>query len=135
MIITFRGRTQLQLIEWKHSTDGSIQEVIDHVYIIYEPLKQALQTHSALKAGITTIPIVISRTGTFNVKTLAEIAQFVFFKEEPPDALTYKQLTRHSPKIALALHVHAQEWLSQFKIISMKILATITKSKHKLVSS
>jgi len=38
------------------------------------------------------IPIVISRTNNFHVKTLAEIAQLVSFKEEPPDELTFKQL-------------------------------------------
>jgi hypothetical protein len=50
---------------------------------IYEPLKQPLQTHGNLNADIDIIPIVISRMGSFNVKTLAEIAQSVLFKEEP----------------------------------------------------
>ena len=42
------------------------------------------------KADIQTIPIVISLTGSFHTKTLAEIAQLVSFPEEPPDTLTYK---------------------------------------------
>jgi hypothetical protein len=91
---TYKGRRQLQLIECKYSTDGNITDIIDRIYTIYEPLKQALQTHGTLKAYIKIIPIVISRTGTFNVKTLAEIAQLISFDEEPPDALTYKQLPK-----------------------------------------
>jgi hypothetical protein len=58
------------------------------------------------------IPIVISRDGTFHVKTLAEIAQLASFKDEPPDELTVKQLPITAKKIAMALHVHAQKWLS-----------------------
>jgi hypothetical protein len=57
-----------------------MQEVVDHIYTIYEPLKQALQTHGTINADVITIPIVISRTRTFNVKTQAEIAQLVSFK-------------------------------------------------------
>jgi hypothetical protein len=106
---TFQGRRQLQLIECKHSVDGKTQEIIDHIHAIYKPLKQALQTHGTLKTNIKIIPIVISRTGTFHVKTLAEIAQLVSPKEEPPDTLTYKQLPRPAKKIAMTLHVHAQE--------------------------
>jgi hypothetical protein len=73
------GRRLIQIIECKYSTDGNIQAVINHIYNIYEPLKQALQTHDTLKAEIQIIPIVISRTGTFNTRTLAEIAQLVSF--------------------------------------------------------
>jgi hypothetical protein len=47
---------------------------MEHIDTIYEPLKQALQTYGTLKADVKIIPIVISRTCTFNVKTLAEIA-------------------------------------------------------------
>ena len=68
--------------------------VIDRIYTFHEPLKQALQTHGTLKADIAIIPIVISIPETFNVKTRAEITQLVSFKEEPPDALTYKDLPR-----------------------------------------
>jgi hypothetical protein len=88
---TFQGRRQIQLIERKYSSDGNTQEIIDHIHTIYEPLKQALQTHGTLKTDIKIIPIVISRNGTFNVKTLVEIAQLVSFKEVPPDNLTYKK--------------------------------------------
>jgi len=63
-----------------------------HVYDIYEPLRLALQTHGTLKANVKIIPIVISRTCIFHVKTLAEIAQLISFKEEPPDELAFKQL-------------------------------------------
>jgi hypothetical protein len=106
-----------------------VQAVIDQIYNIYEQLKHALQLHGTLKAGIIIIPIVISRTGTFNVRTLAEIAQLVSLREEPPDTLTYKQLPKPSQKIAMALHIHAQEWLSYISKISRKILTTKTKTK------
>jgi hypothetical protein len=91
-------------------------------------LKQALQTHGTLQADIKIIPIVISRTGTFNSKTLAEIAQLVSFDEEPPDTLTYKQLPKPAQHIAMALHIHAQEWLSHISKISRTILTTKPKS-------
>jgi hypothetical protein len=71
-----------------------MQKVIDHIYTIYEPLKQAVQTHGTIRADVIIVPIVISKTGTFNVKTLAEITQLVSFKEEIPDELIYKQLPR-----------------------------------------
>jgi hypothetical protein len=125
----YRGRRQIQIIECKYSTDGNMQAVIDHIYNIYEPLKHALQIHGTLQAEIIIIPIVISRTGTFNVRTPAGIAQLVSFREEPPDTLTYKQLPKPAKKIAMALHVHAQEWLSYIFKISRKILTTKTKTK------
>ena len=53
--------------------DEIILTTIEHIYNIYDPLKQALQTYGTLKADIKIIPIVISRTGTFHAKTLAEI--------------------------------------------------------------
>jgi hypothetical protein len=80
--------------------------------------------HGTLTTEIKIIPIVIIRIGTFNVKTLAKIAQLVSFKEKPPDALTYKQLPKPAQKIAMTLHVHAQEWLSYISKISRKILTT-----------
>jgi hypothetical protein len=125
--LTYRGKRQIQIIECKYSTDGNIQTIIDHIYDIYEPLRQALQTHGTLKADIKIIPIVISRTGTFHVKTLAEIAQLVSFAEEPPDELIFKQLPPTAKRITMALHVHAQEWLSHISKISRKILTTKTK--------
>jgi len=85
--LTYRGQRQIQIIEYKYSTYGNIQTIIDHVYDIYEPLRL---THGTLKAGVKIIPIVISRTCTFHVKTLAAIAQFVSFKEESPDEITFK---------------------------------------------
>jgi hypothetical protein len=128
---TYRGRRQLQLIECKYSTDGNITDIIDHIYTIYEPLKQALQTHGTLQAEIKIIPIVISRTGTFNVKTLAEIAQLISLDEEPPDAMTYKQLPKPAQQIAMTLHVHAQEWLSHISKISRTILTTKPKPNNR----
>jgi len=70
--LTYGGERQLQLMECKYSTDGNILDIIDHIYTIYEPLKLALETRGTIKADIKIIPIVISRTCTFHVKTLAE---------------------------------------------------------------
>ena len=77
--LAYRGRRQLKIIECKYSIDSNIQKIIEHNYEIFEPLRQALQTYGTLKADIKIIPIVISRTGTFHVKTLAEISQLVSF--------------------------------------------------------
>ena len=63
---------------------------IDHIYTIYGPRKQALQTHGTLKVDITRILMVISITETVSVKILAVIAQLVSFKHTPRDAITYK---------------------------------------------
>ena len=46
---TYNGIRQLQLIECKYSADGNIQEIINHIHTIYEPLKKALQHHVTLK--------------------------------------------------------------------------------------
>jgi hypothetical protein len=94
--LTYRGQRQIKIIECKYSTDGNIQNIIDHIYDIYdiyELLKVALQTHGTLKTEVKIIPIVISIAGTFNVKTLAEIAQLVSLKEEPPDVVSFEQLS------------------------------------------
>ena len=96
---TYRGRKQIQIIECKYSTDGNIQTIIEHIYEIYKPLRQALQNYGTLKADVKIIPIVISRAGTFHVKTLAKISQLVSFTEEPPDELTFKQLPPTAKRI------------------------------------
>ena len=79
-----------------------------------------------IKADIQFIPIVNSKTGSFRVKTLAEIAKLVSFQEEPPDTLKYKQMPKPAQEIAMALHVHAQEWLSPISKISRSLLAQKT---------
>ena len=119
----------MQIIECKYSTDGNTHDIIYHVYNIYEPIKLALQTHGKIKADIQIIPIVINRTDTFNVKTLAEIAQLVSYKEEPTDVMTYKQLPKQAKHIATSLHKHAQEWLSHIFKYSRRILTTKQKTK------
>ena len=85
--LTYRGQRQLQIIKCKYSTDENIQDVIDHNYDIFEPLRLALQTHGSLNSEVEIIPI-----DTFNVKSLPEIAQLLSFKEEPSNVLTFKQL-------------------------------------------
>jgi hypothetical protein len=121
---TYTGRRRFQIIECKYSTDTNILEVIDHILNIYEPLRQAMYMHATgeWKADIEIIPIVISRTGSFHTKTLAAIAQLISFQEEPPDTLTYKQLSPPARDIVMALHIHAQEWLTPMSKLSRNIL-------------
>jgi len=132
-IITPEGRLtkdlKLQIIECKYCTDGNTHDITGHNYVIYEPLKLAHQTHGTIKADIKLIPIGINRTCTFNVKTLAEIAQLVSYNDEPPDTITYKQLPKQGNHIATSLHKHAQEWLSHISKHSRKIPTTKQKTK------
>jgi hypothetical protein len=75
------------------------------------------------------IPIVISRTGNFFTSTLAELAQLVSFKENPPDNITYKSLPPQAQTIAMAIHVHAQEWLTLMSKVSRSPLTHRRKTK------
>jgi hypothetical protein len=68
------------------------------------------------------IPIVISRTSNFHTRTLAEIAQLISFQENPPDNLTYKSLPPQAQSITMAIHVHAQEWLTLMSKVSRSTL-------------
>ena len=106
--LTYRGRRQIQIIERKYSTDSNIQNIIDHIYDIYDPLRLALQTNGTLKSDIRIIPNVINRIGSFHVKPLAENAQLVSFKEEPRNYLSFKQLPTTAKQLAITLHRHAQ---------------------------
>ena len=85
---TYKGPRVLQLIECKYATDMDMHEVINHIYTIYDPLKQAILDHGYWNEPIVIIPIVISRTGSFHVKTLAEIDQLISLDEAPPEGLT-----------------------------------------------
>ena len=77
---SYKGRRCLQLIECKYSTDSNILDTITNIHNIYEPLKQAIMRHNRKqRIQVQIIPIVISRTGNFHTKTLAEIAQLVSF--------------------------------------------------------
>jgi hypothetical protein len=129
---TYKGRRCLQLIECKYSTDSNLLDTITNIHNIYEPLKQAIMRHNRKKKlQVQIIPIVISRTGNFHTKTLAEIAQLVSFQENPPDNLTYKSLPPQAQSITMAIHVHAQEWLTLISKVSRSTLTHRQKSpKH-----
>jgi hypothetical protein len=82
-----------------------------------------VNTRDISRCGVDNGTLVWSFAGgirgqTFHVKTLSEITQLVSFKEEPSDAVTFKQLPITDKRIATALHVHAQEWLSRISEIS-----------------
>jgi hypothetical protein len=68
------------------------------------------------------IPTFISITGNFHTRTLVEIAQLIAFKENLPDAYTYKKPPKHAQKIAMTLHVRVQEWLTLLSKVSRSIL-------------
>jgi hypothetical protein len=121
--LTYKGRRCLQLIECKYSTDSNLLDTITNIHNIYEPLKQAIMRHNRKKRlQVQIIPIVISRTGNFHTQTLAEIAQLISFQENPPDNLTYKSLPPQAQSITMAIHVHAQEWLTLISKVSRSTL-------------
>jgi hypothetical protein len=77
------------------------------------------------------IPIVISKTGNFHTKTMAEIAQLISYQENPPDNLTYKSLPPQAQSIVMAIHIHAQEWLTLIFKVSRSTLTQRQKTpKH-----
>jgi hypothetical protein len=129
---TYKGRRCLQLIECKYSTDNNTLDTITNIHNIYEPLKQTIVRHDPKKRlMVQIIPIVISITGNFHTRTLAEIAQLVSFKENLPDNITYKSLPPQAQTIAMAIHVHAQEWLTLMSKVSRFTLTQRRKTtKH-----
>ena len=77
------------------------------------------------------IPVVISRTGNFHTSTLAETTQLISTKENPPDKITYKSLPPQAQTIAMAIHVHAQEWPTLMSKVSRSTLTQRRKrTKH-----
>ena len=108
-----KGQRVMQLIECKYSTDTRLQDTISEIHTKYAPLRQAIIDHGNWGGEVEIIPIVISRTGSFHTKTLAEIAQLISPQEEPPDALTYRRLPKPSQKLVMTMHVHAQNWLTK----------------------
>ena len=108
-----------------------MHKVIDHIYTTYEPLKKAIQDHGHWHDPVVIIPIVISRTGTFHIKTLAEIAQLISPDEVPPDGLTYKDLTPTARRVVMTLHTHAQQWMTLLLKLAKQTLAPHPAPKHK----
>jgi hypothetical protein len=106
---------------------------IDNMHTIYATLRQAIQQHKKGRLQVEIIPIVISMTCNLNTRTLAEIAQLVSFKGNPPDTLTYKSLPPQAKTKAMSLHIHAHEWLTLMSMISRSNLTqrhTQTKTPH-----
>ena len=128
--LEYRGRRVLQLIECKYATDTNMHEVIARIREIYADLRDAILQHGWWEADIEIIPIVISRTGSFHIQTLAELAQLVSFEEEPPDEMTYKDLPLAAKRIAMALHTHAQQWLTLMLKLSKQTLARKHPETH-----
>ena len=120
---TYEGRRVMQIIECKFATDTDMHQTVNKITETYSPLLQAIREYGYWRDAIEIIPIVISRTGSFHVKTLAEIAQLVSFEEEPPDEMTYKDLPKSAKRIAMSLHVHAQQWLTLMLKLSKQLLA------------
>jgi hypothetical protein len=95
-----------------------MSDIIDHIHTIYTPLKQAIQLHNNGRIQVEGIPKVKSKTGNFHTRTLAEIAQLVSFKANPPGTLKYKSLPPQAQTIAMTLNTHAHEWLTLMSEIS-----------------
>lgn len=114
----YHGQKRLQLIECKYSTDTDTHDISNSIHEKYRPLQDAIRAHGSWQHPVEIIPIVISRTGSFNVKTLAEIAQLISPQEEPPDRLTYKELPKEAKRLVMKLHVHAQHWLHHILQVS-----------------
>jgi hypothetical protein len=130
---TYKGRRCVQLIECKYSTYINISDIIDNIYAIYAPLKQAILQYNNGLLQVEVITIVIHRTCNFHTRTMVEIAQLVSFKENPPNTLTYKSLPPQAQTFATSLHIHAQEWLTLMSKISRSSLThrhTQKKTPH-----
>jgi hypothetical protein len=84
-------------------------DTIDHIHTIYAPLKQAIQLHNNERLQVEGILIAISKTRNFHTRTIAEIAQLVSLKENPPKTLTYRSLATRAQTISMTLHTYAQE--------------------------
>ena len=90
-----------------------METIYEDIKNIYAPLRHGILDHDSRLVGRHNcdIPIVISRTGSFHVKTLGEIAQLVFWQEEPPPDRTYTTLDRDCKAIIKELNTHAQQWI------------------------
>ncbi len=128
---SYKGRRCLQLIECKYSTDSNILDTITNIHNICELLKLAILRQSKKqRIEVQIIPIVISRTGNFYKKTMAEIAQLFSFQENPPDKHTYQTLPTQAQSITMAIHVHAREWLTLIsKVLKNKSHTKNTNTK------
>ena len=93
----------------KYSTNSAISDIIDRIHTIYAPLKQAIQLRNNGRLQVEVIPMVIGKTSNFYTRTLAEIAQLVSFKENPPKSLTYKLISSQAQTIAISLHIHTHK--------------------------
>jgi hypothetical protein len=133
---TYKGRRCLQRIYCKYSTDSNTLDTVTNIHNICEPLKQTIMRHNKKTIlHVQIIPIVISRTVNFHTRTLAEIAQLVSFKENPSDNITYKSLPTQAQTIVMAIHVHAQGWLTFMSKVSRSTLTQRYKLTKKTTTN
>ena len=89
-----------------------MQEVISRILDRYRPLQQAIETHDNWPHRVEIVPIVISRTGTYNTTTLRQLAHLFTLKDEPPDSgITVSSLPKEAKQIAINMHKYAKQWL------------------------
>ena len=132
MDLTYTGHRTLQIIECKYSTDTNMDTIYDDIKNIYTPLRHSILDHGWWDDTIEIIPIVISRTGSFHVKTLGEIAQLVSWQEEPPPVRTYTSLDRDCKAIVRELNAHAQQWLTLLLAVAAKrLVPSKTPRRHR----
>ena len=131
--LTYTGHRTLQLIECKYSTDTNMDTIYEDIKNIYTQLRHCILEHGWWDDTIEIIPIVISRTASFHVKTLGEIAQLVSWQEEPPpDRMTYTSLDRDCKAIVRELNAHAQQWLTLLLAVAAKrLVPSKTPRRHR----
>ena len=133
---SYTGRRALQIIECKYSTDLNMDEIMNLILELYTPLKK--QDPRTRGRGVDLRHRYHSHSNQqnrlvphFHRKALAHLSHLISFKEEPPDELTYKALSRESQAIAMDLvHTHAQSWLTLMSKVSTQMLSPSRSSSR-----
>ncbi len=109
----------LQIIEFKYSTDHNAHLVHEHTQTKYSRLKSAIEQHGSWPHTVTVIPVILGRTGSFDPKTKAAIYRLIYLKDKPPD----EPYPKHIHSLLTILHDHAVHWLQYLLTISCKHLS------------
>ncbi len=107
-------------MDCKQTIDITIVYIVNNIQTLYEPLKQVITSQHNSK--LTSKHKLNSNVQNRHVltRTLKENEQLVPFKDIPQYSLIYKTLPKQAHKIAMAIHVRAQEWLTLMSKLSRK---------------
>ena len=128
---------QMEIIEYKASTDYNMKEVEANAHATYIPLANAIKAHGAWKHPVIIRIIVFSRTGSTTQRTIAHIHAITTppppqsrrknpphnIKHEPPDKMTFKQAPKTTQNIIIKVHHHLQQWLEAILIAARRDLS------------